>query len=79
LTFQSDISEDGLGGPYPDGPGSNFNESADLAHGILGDSIADGLLGGGDGSKMSTTNYLAKRHGIRARRKMFVVWKHGCI
>jgi hypothetical protein len=36
----------------------------------LGDTIADGLLGGGDGNKLSTTNYLARKHDIRARRKM---------
>lgn len=70
-TFRTDLSEDGFGGPYPGGVGSGVNDAADAAHGILGDTIADGLLGGGDGNKMSTTNYLAKRHDIRARRKMY--------
>jgi hypothetical protein len=70
-TFQSDTSEDGYGGPYPGGTDQGVNEAADPAHGILGDTVADGLLGGGDGNKMSTTNYLAKRHNIKAKRKMY--------
>jgi hypothetical protein len=70
-SFSSQISPDGFGGAYTDGEGPSFGESADAAHGILGDTIADGLLGGGTGNKMSTTNYLAQRHGIKNRRKMY--------
>jgi hypothetical protein len=69
-TFRTDLSDDGFGGPYPGGTGAGINEAADATHGLLGDTIADGLLGGGDGNKMSTTNHLAKRHGIHANRKM---------
>ena len=71
-TFRTDLSDDGFGGPYLGGTGAGVNESADVTHGLLGDTIADGVLGGGDGNKMSTTNYLAKRHDVRSRRKMCV-------
>lgn len=75
-TFRTDLSDDGFGGPYPGGTGAGINEAADVTHGLLGDTVADGLLGGGDGNKMSTTNHLAKRHGIHANRKMYAQVLH---
>lgn len=45
-------------------------ESSDPASALLGDAIADGLLRKG---KKSTTKYLAKKHGIKNRRMMWVV------
>jgi hypothetical protein len=71
-SFSSQISQAGFGGAYADGEGAAYGESADLTHGLLGDSVADGLLGGGNGNKMSTTDYLAQRHGIKSRRWMYV-------
>lgn len=72
-TFRTDLSDEGFGGPFPEGTGSGIDDAADVTHGILGDTIADELLGGGDGNKTSTTNHLARRHGIRARRKMYAI------
>jgi hypothetical protein len=71
-SFSSSVSQQGFGGAYTDGDGPEFGDSADATHGLLGDTIADGLLGGGTGNKMSTTDYLARRHGIRVRRRMSV-------
>jgi hypothetical protein len=69
-SFASDISRDGFGGRYPGALGDGFGSAADSAHGILGDAIADGIMGGGQGNKMSTTRFLAKRHGVKNHRMM---------
>lgn len=50
------------------GPASGAD---DMLHTAFGDTVADGLLGG-RGGKMSTTKYLARRHGIRHSRAMYV-------
>lgn len=60
----SEASRDGFGGRMPD-------VQEDALHATMGDTVADGLLGG-RGSKMSTTEYLAKRHGVRNSRLMCV-------
>jgi hypothetical protein len=64
----SAISQRGMGGAYP---GGNIDgEDVDPTHSLLGDTIADGVIGGGHGNKMSTTKWLAKKHGVRSRRMM---------
>ena len=87
------LSADSHGGRYPGGQ--------DLQHGILGDAVADGLLGHisggqemgdegerdgdveGDGERgklyaavrgMSTTQWLAERHGVKGRRSMYLAY-----
>lgn len=73
---QSPTSEDvgespsGQGGRYPGGLGTAVGDSSDNTHGILGDTVADGVLG--DSSRMSTTKWLAKRHGVTHLHWMFV-------
>jgi hypothetical protein len=69
-SFSSSVSQQGFGGAYTEGDGPEYGESADVTHGLLGDTVADGLLGGGTGNKMSTTDHLARRHGIKIRRRM---------
>ena len=75
--------------------GGRYAGQRDLQHGILGDAVADGLLGdgtGGDGAAdegdgdgergklraavkgMSTTQWLAKRHGFKGRRIMYLAY-----
>jgi MFS superfamily sulfate permease-like transporter len=49
-------------------------ERADPAHALLGDTLADEVLGGRVTNKMSTTKYLAERHGIRNRRTMYLAY-----
>ena len=59
----------GLGGRYPD-----YNESGTVTpHSLLGDAITDGLFAGSGGSQMSTTQWLAKQHGVKNDRTMYVV------
>lgn len=63
-----DSSQKGFGGTYR---GGNMDgEDGDPTHSLLGDAIADGVMGGGHGSKMSTTDWLARKHGVRSRRMM---------
>lgn len=71
--------------------GGRHAGETDLRHGILGDALADGVLGSGtggqldgkggrgdgggegDGGAMSTTQWLARRHGVKGRRVMYVL------
>lgn len=69
---QSEFSQDGYGGRYPEGLGDGVGQSGDNAHGVLGDAVTDGLMGPRDGNKMSTTQWLARRHGIKNSRIMYV-------
>ena len=74
--------------------GGRHAGEADLTHGILGDALADGVLGSGAGDRLggandgkggrgeggeegnagntSTTQWLARRHGVKGRRVMYV-------
>lgn len=67
------MSPSGFGGRYPGGIDS-AGESADATHALLGDTFADGVLGGGSGQKMNTTRYLAERHGVKHRRMMYLAY-----
>jgi hypothetical protein len=78
-TFRSygSISSDheGFGGRYLGGLGTSTGDGADVTHALLGDTVADGLLGGKKGKKMSTTRFLALRHGIKSEKQMQVMSK----
>lgn len=69
---QSEFSQDGYGGRYPEGLGDGVGNSGDNVHGVFGDAVTDGLMGPGQGNKMSTTQWLAKRHGVKNSRIMCV-------
>lgn len=45
----------------------------DATHALLGDAVAEGVLGGSKGQK-STTRYLAERHGIKHKRMMYLAY-----
>jgi hypothetical protein len=67
------MTDDGFGGTYlVDGDPSRAGESEIVDSGMLGDAITDGILAAGDGSKMSTTKWLRKKHGIKGKRRMCV-------
>ena len=68
-------SRHGFGGRYPGGiDGDGVGDNADAAHGVLGDAFTDGVYGGGRGpKKMSTTKWLAQRHGVKGTKMMYVV------
>ena len=58
------------------------SHGGDIIHRVLGDAVTDGLIGQNEGrgdhvengetNKMSTTDWLARRHGIMRRRTMYV-------
>ncbi|KAF2837295.1 hypothetical protein M501DRAFT_938205 [Patellaria atrata CBS 101060] len=67
----SDRSIRGFGGRFFGGIDEAVEDSPDATHALLGDTIADGVLGGARNNKISTTEYLAKRYGVRNRRWMY--------
>ncbi|KAF2456180.1 sulfate transporter family-domain-containing protein [Lineolata rhizophorae] len=74
-----DASRAGYGGRYPGGLGE-YGHTPDPAHALLGDAVADGLLGGGQqGGKVSTTKWLASKHGLKNRRSMYLQYYIPCL
>lgn len=71
---------DGPEYPHESFGGRMPNVEEDGVHSIFGDTFADGLLGG-RGSRMSTTRWLAERHGVKQSRTMYVLpktWSFRC-
>ncbi|KAI9797484.1 MAG: hypothetical protein M1825_005992 [Sarcosagium campestre] len=68
-SFSSGESRDAFGGPYA---GALASGSSANPQGILGDTFIDGVLGGTDGPKVSTTQWLARRHGVKHTRSMYL-------
>ncbi|KAI9657266.1 MAG: hypothetical protein M1831_004455 [Alyxoria varia] len=62
----------GLGGRYSVDLGDAAGDNEDNVHSVLGDSVADGVLG--RKTNMSTTKWLAQRHGVRHSLLMYVVY-----
>lgn len=67
-------SDNSFGGAFPGSRDSAESDAPDATHALLGDTFADGLLnkGNGNGPKMSTTRWLAERHGIKGKRLMYL-------
>ena len=67
-------SHDGYGGPLPAELADTDHRSyrGDFVEGHLGDAITAGLLG--ISSKKNTTQWLAKRHGVRNQRWMYLFY-----
>ncbi|GAB7349025.1 hypothetical protein MBLNU459_g7998t1 [Dothideomycetes sp. NU459] len=65
-SYESIDSRFGFGGTNQEGGSGSVSP-----HGIFGDAIADGLLGG-PGNRASTTSWLAKRHGVVHDRAMYL-------
>jgi high affinity sulfate transporter 1 len=64
---RSSIDTMSYGGRYTDAIGDDGG-SIDATHGIFGDAIADSLRGN---KRMSTTQWLAQKHGIKDRRWIY--------
>lgn len=75
-SFNSTISPNGFGGPSGAAtPPDKDGLLGAATHKILGDRIADELMGGtGQVSKSATTRYLARRHGIKNQRSMYLAY-----
>ena len=78
LTHRSTISYDSqynFGGRYEGSMGNGIAGSSSNTRGILGDAVAEGLFGAGS-KRMSTTKWLAQRHGVKNSRRMYVILAH---
>jgi len=66
-------SVNSFGGTYPGIQETADGDAPDTTHALLGDAIAEGVLNNnGKGQKMSTTRWLAERHGVKNTRMMYV-------
>lgn len=65
-------SDNSFGGAYPGITETAEGDAPDAAHALLGDAFADGVMNSSTGSKMSTTRWLAERHGVKSQRMMYV-------
>lgn len=67
----------GFGGRYPGSIDAQVEGPADATHALLGDTVGD-IISGGDGDndsvKMNTTGYLARKHGIKSKRMMYLAY-----
>lgn len=88
LGYEPQHTESGNGSAF----GGRHSGETDIRHGILGDALADGVFGSGEGGQldgasdgksgrgegdegpMSTTQWLARRHGVKGRRIMYVLF-----
>ena len=62
-----------FGGRYGEDIGDGDGGGSSNTRGIFGDAIVNGLFGAGNkGKKMSTTQWLAKTHGVKNPRRMYV-------
>ena len=68
-------SQYNFGGRYGGSMGDGVSGSSSNTRGILGEAITEGLLGAGN-KKMSTTKWLAQRHGVKNSRRMYVFSTH---
>ncbi|CAO2653532.1 Nn.00g029430.m01.CDS01 [Neocucurbitaria sp. VM-36] len=65
-------SERSFGGVFPGITETADGDAPDATHALLGDAVADGIMGKRNGQKMSTTRWLAERHGIKDKRMMYL-------
>ncbi|KAL9102829.1 MAG: hypothetical protein Q9187_009078 [Circinaria calcarea] len=67
-------SEYSFGGSYNGSIGDRVGESSNRSYGGLGDRVITGMFGAGKGGgrPMSTTQWLAKTHGVKNPRAMYV-------
>jgi hypothetical protein len=65
-------SEQSFGGAFPGIRETAEGDAPDAVHALLGDGFADGVVNKVNGQKMSTTRWLAERHGIKDKRMMYL-------
>lgn len=65
-------SDHSFGGVFPDTTHTGEGNAPDATHALLGDAFADSVSNSSDRKKMSTTRWLAERHGIKSQRMMYV-------
>ncbi|KAF1850453.1 uncharacterized protein K460DRAFT_327341 [Cucurbitaria berberidis CBS 394.84] len=71
-SFAGSLNSEQSYGAYPGITETVEGDAPDATHALLGDAFADGLINSGNGQKMSTTRWLAERHGIKNKRLMYL-------
>jgi len=69
-SYFSHDSQSGRRGSYA--RGGSVDGTTSVPDGASGDAAGDWTLGGGKGKRLSTTQWLAKRHGVKNPRRMYV-------
>ncbi|KAI9696756.1 MAG: hypothetical protein M1836_005118 [Candelina mexicana] len=72
----NNLSEPGdyFGRIYEGSIGNSKRAASSNTHEVFGDAIADGVLGEGERSKMSTAQWSARKHGMSDERMMYLVY-----
>jgi len=65
-------NQSGFGGSYGRGTGDAGGGNLAVPHGSFEDATADGMSAGGKGKRLSTTQWLAKTHGVKNAKTMYV-------
>ncbi|KAF1940019.1 hypothetical protein EJ02DRAFT_380582 [Clathrospora elynae] len=65
-------SEQSFAGAFPGAREQAGEDAPDATHALLGDAFADSVTAKTNGPKMSTTWWLAERHGIKDKRMMYL-------
>jgi hypothetical protein len=65
-------SEQSFGGAFPGLREVPEGHAPDVTHALLGDALADGVINKASAHQMSTTRWLAERHGIKNKRMMYL-------
>ncbi|KAH6629678.1 sulfate transporter family-domain-containing protein [Boeremia exigua] len=67
-------SDSSFGGAFPGitRTAAGEEDPSDPTRALLGDAFADGVVNSGDRKNMSTTRWLAERHGIKSQRWMYL-------
>ncbi|RAR09733.1 high affinity sulfate transporter 1 [Stemphylium lycopersici] len=65
-------SDQSFGGAFPGIQETAEGDGPDATHALLGDTFADGVINKASPQKMSTTRWLAERHGIKDKRMMYL-------
>ncbi|CAA9960420.1 High affinity sulfate transporter 1 [Pyrenophora teres f. maculata] len=65
-------SDESFGGAFPGLRGSPDGHGPDETNSLLSEAFGDGATSKGSKSKMSTTRWLAERHGIKDKRMMYL-------
>ncbi|KAI9879839.1 MAG: hypothetical protein M1830_006862 [Pleopsidium flavum] len=73
-SYMSYQNQSGVVGSYGRETGDAADGISNIRYGISGDAAADWISGGGKGKRMSTTQRLAKTHGVKNAKTMYLTY-----
>lgn len=71
-SYGSIDSANGFAAPYSGGGGRSYNDNGDVRQELLDDAVREELFRAENGRHLSTTEWLAKRHGIKTSPLMYM-------